>query len=220
MTEEIASGRRQRDDGRRTRAKILQVAARLATVEGLEGLSLARLAEATGMSKSGLYAHFGSKEELQLATIDTARHVFTEEVIAPGLKGDGGASMALRLCEAFLSYVERDVFPGGCFFAAATAELGSRRGRVHDAIAKAQSEWLSLLRRVLRSARRRGELPADVDAAGMAFELNALLVAANTAVQLQGDRGALDQARRAIRRRLGVGADDAVDDAVDDAARS
>ena len=210
MTDSVEGGRRQRADGRRTRARILQVAARLATVEGLEGLSLGRLAEATGMSKSGLYAHFGSKEELQLAAIGTARRIFTDEVVARGQREGRGTGEARGLCDAFLSYVERDVFPGGCFFSAAAAEMGSRPGRVHDAIAKAQRQWMAVLRRALTADRRRGELPPELDAADLgdlAFELNALLVAANTAVQLHGDRAAVDRARRVVRRRLGGVAD-------------
>jgi AcrR family transcriptional regulator len=210
MTDSVEGGRRQRADGRRTRARILQVAARLATVEGLEGLSLGRLAEATGMSKSGLYAHFGSKEELQLAAIGTARRIFTDEVVARGQREGRGTGEARGLCDAFLSYVERDVFPGGCFFSAAAAEMGSRPGRVHDAIAKAQRQWMAVLRRALTADRRRGELPPEldgVDLGDLAFELNALLVAANTAVQLHGDREAVDRARRVVRRRLGGAAD-------------
>lgn len=204
MAQRLDEGRARRADGTRTRTRILRVAAELATIEGLEGLSLGRLAAATGMSKSGLYAHFGSKEELQLAVIDTARAIFRAEVVDPGLHGGEGAGLALRLCEAFLSYLERDVFPGGCFFASAAAELGSRRGRVHDAIARAQGEWMSLLVRALRSDRRRGDVAGDLEPADLAFELNALLVAANTAVQLHGDRAALARARRAVRRRLGA----------------
>jgi AcrR family transcriptional regulator len=192
--------------GEMTRAAILDEAARLATLEGLEGLSLGQLATAMQMSKSGLYAHFGSKEELQLATIEAARRTFFEEVARPGLAAPEGRERLVAICDAFLSHIEREVFPGGCFFSAAAAEVGTRRGRVRDAVAAQQREWLNLLERLAREAQERGELPAGEGASQLAFELNAMLVAANTAFLLQGERAALDRARRAIARRLGVSA--------------
>src|SRR5438045_1383165 len=105
--------------GQRSRQTILDAAAQLATVKGLEGLSVGELAEAVGMSKSGLYAHFRSKLELQLATIATAGDVFQHEVIEPGQAAPPGTARVLALCDAFISHVERGVFPGGCFFVAA-----------------------------------------------------------------------------------------------------
>jgi AcrR family transcriptional regulator len=190
--------------GRRTRAAILDEAARLATVEGLEGLSIGRLAASTGMSKSGLYAHFGSKRDLQLATIESARETFVEEVLRPALAAPRGIARVLAACEAFLSHVERRVFPGGCFFAAAAAEVGTRPGPVRDAVAAQQRDWLMLLERLAIEAKERGELPPGVDPAQLAFELNALLVAANTSFILQGDEGVFDRARGAVRERLGI----------------
>lgn len=189
--------------GEKTRAAILDEATRLATVEGLEGLSLGQLAGATEMSKSGLYAHFGSKQELQLATIEAARATFLQEVVGPGLEAPAGLARLLAICDAFLSHVEREVFPGGCFFSAAAAEVGTRRGKVRDAVATQQREWLELLERLVREAQAAGELDSDEEPPQLAFELNALLVAANTAFLLQGDRGALDRALGAIRSRLG-----------------
>ncbi len=188
--------------GPKTRSAILEEAARLATLDGLEGLSLGGLAKATKMSKSGLYAHFGSKEELQLATIETARATFIEEVVGPGLAVPAGLERLLALCEAFLSHVEREVFPGGCFFAAAAAEVGTRRGRVHDSVAENQRAWLGLLGRLVEEAQQAGELDLAEDPAQVAFELNAALVAANTSFVLQGDPAALERARSAVSRRL------------------
>ncbi len=190
--------------GLRTRATIVEESARLATVEGLEGLSLARLASALGISKSGLYAHFGSKEELQLATIEAATATFMEEVVRPGLDAPAGRGRLISTCEAFLSHVEREVFPGGCFFSAAAAEVGTRRGRVRDRVASQQREWLGLLERLAREARELGELDGEEDPAQLAFELNAVLVAANTAFLLQGDPAALARAREAVARLLPV----------------
>ena len=190
--------------GQLTRAGILRAAAQLATVEGLEGLSIGQLATATGLSKSGLYAHFGSKEELQLATVEAARLRFVEDVIRPGLAAPRGLRRLLATCQAFLSHVERKVYPGGCFFAAAAVEVGTRRGAVHDAVALQQRRWLELLEQQAREAQDLGELPAQVDPAQLAFELEALLVAANTTYVLFEDTAAFDRARCAIEHRLGL----------------
>src|SRR5690606_23488444 len=128
MSSARAPARRRRSDGERTRRTILETASRLATVEGLEGLSLGRLAQETGMSKSGLFAHFGSKEELQLATVDWAEEVFHAEVVDPALARPPGLERLWTLCDRFLRHVEDAVFPGGCFFASAAAELDTRPG--------------------------------------------------------------------------------------------
>src|SRR4051812_13335396 len=109
--------RRQRSDGARSRETILRAAAQLATVDGIEGLSIGRLADHIGMSKSGLFAHFGSKEELQLATVEKAQEVYEADVIKPAIEAAEGLERLEALCERFLSHVEREVFPGGCFFA-------------------------------------------------------------------------------------------------------
>jgi AcrR family transcriptional regulator len=190
--------------GERTRAAILEEAARLATIEGLEGLSIGRLAQATGMSKSGLYAHFGSKLDLQLATIEAARQTFVAEVLRPALRAPAGIERLLAACERFLSHVERRVFPGGCFFAAAAVDVGTRAGPMHDAIVAQRLEWLALLERLAREAGELGELEPCLDPAQLAFELQALLVAANTAFILQGDEGVFERARTAIHARLPV----------------
>src|SRR3954463_12933477 len=110
----IRPRRQLRADGERTRDAILRTAASLATVDGLEGLSIGNLATATGISKSGLYAHFGSKQELQLATVEKAQQILDAEVIQPALAARPGLAQLEAACEAFLSYVQRRVFPGGC----------------------------------------------------------------------------------------------------------
>ena len=188
--------------GERTREAILDEAARLATVDGLEGLSIGQLARSTGMSKSGLYAHFGSKLDLQLATIESARQTFVDEVMVPALRAPKGIDRLLALCEAFLSHVERRVFPGGCFFAAAAVDVGTRPGPVHDAILAQRLDWLALLERLAREAAELGQLDSTADPAQIAFELQALLVAATTSFVLQGDPRAFDRALAAIRARL------------------
>src|SRR6478672_3168179 len=124
--------RRPRADGERSRAAILREAARMATVQGLDGLSLARLADAVGMSKSGLFAHFGSKEELQLATIDTASAIFEELVIEPAAAEPAGLPRLRAYVARFLDHVEEAVFPGGCFFISAMGELDAQPGPLRD----------------------------------------------------------------------------------------
>jgi AcrR family transcriptional regulator len=194
--------RRRRADGERSRNTILDTAAKLATVEGLEGLSIGRLADETGMSKSGLYAHFGSKEELQLATIEAAGATFEAEVLSRIEEADPGVASIVALSEAFLSYLERRVFPGGCFFAALTAEFGPRSGAVKDVIVGYYDEWIALFEQLVVQARDRGELAADVDPVQLAFELDAILYGANALFVLKNDERAFDHARAAISERL------------------
>lgn len=194
--------RRRRADGERTRSAILETAARLATVEGLDGLSLGRLAQETGMSKSGLFAHFGSKEELQLATIAAAEVVFNEEVLAPAMARPEGVARVRALSEGFLSHVERSVFPGGCFFASAAAELDTRPGPLRDRIAEVYSGWVGLLTANVQRAQEIGELDPALDPNQIVFEINAMLAEANGIFLLSGDHAAFDMARRAIEARL------------------
>jgi AcrR family transcriptional regulator len=191
-----------RTKGDRTRTAILDQAARLATIDGLEGLTIGHLALATDMSKSGLYAHFGSKQELQLATIDAARATFVDHVLRPALRAPKGMKRVLAACDGYLSHIERRVFPGGCFFSAAAADVGTRPGPVRDAIATQQRQWLTLLERLAREAIELGELNPETDPAQLAFELKALLVAANTSFILLDDPTVFTRARQAIGERL------------------
>jgi AcrR family transcriptional regulator len=188
--------------GERTRAAILDEAARLATVVGLEGLTIGSLANAIQMSKSGLYAHFGSKQDLQLATIEAARVTFVDEVLEPALSAPKGIQRLLAICETYLSHIERRVFPGGCFFSAAAADVGSRPGAARDSIAVQRQDWLRTLERLAREAQQLGELDRTLDPAQLAFELQALLVAANTTFILNGDAAVFERARRAVSQRL------------------
>ena len=194
---------RHRAPGERSRRTILGQAARLATVHGLEGLSIGRLAEATGMPKSSVYMLFGSKEELQLATIEAARASFMEEVVTPALRsGRPGRDRLAALCDGFLRYVQRRVFPGGCFFVATAAELGARPGRVHDLVATYQREWRELLEQTAKEAGQAGELPAGTDPAQLAFELSTILAGTNIVAVLHDDDTAIDRGRRAVVARL------------------
>jgi len=195
--------RRTRAPGQRSRARVVEHAAKLATIEGLEGLSIGRLAEATGLPKSSVHALFGSKEELQLATVNAARDSFITEVVAPALGSAGpGRERLLALCEGYLSYVERRVFPGGCFFVAASAEVGAQAGRVHDEVARIQQQWRDLLAAEARAAAGQRELPDGTDAAQLAFELGVILAGTDIVSVLHDDLHAISRARTAIRARL------------------
>jgi AcrR family transcriptional regulator len=194
--------RRPRADGERTRQTILRTAASLATVEGLEGMSIGHLAVAIGISKSGLYAHFGSKEQLQLAIVGEAEKILTEEVIRPALAAKPGLGQLAAACEAFFSYVERRVFPGGCFFAATSLEMGTRPGPVKDRLAAIQSDFTALLRSFATTALEHHELPAEENPAWLAFELHAILLGADTKFVLHDDPAVLDLARHVVRQRL------------------
>src|ERR1700727_2519796 len=166
--------------GARTRQAILNAAADLATVDGLDGLSIGRLAGELSMSKSGLFAHFGSKQDLQLATIEEARQRYTQEVIQPALAARAGIRRLQAFCDSFLSYVERAVFPGGCFFASAMAEFDAKApGPVRDRIAECQAQWMNTLERAAAEARTEGELEVSSDPQQLAFSLQPALLAAN-----------------------------------------
>jgi AcrR family transcriptional regulator len=194
--------RRTRPDGERSYRLIVDAAARLATIEGLEGLSIGRLAKEIGMSKSGLYAHFDSKQELQLAAIAAAEDVYTAEVVAPALEVPEGLERLKLLCERYLSYVERGVFPGGCFFASTAAEWDSRRGPIRDRVRAVLTGWSELLEASVCTAQEQGDLGRDLDPAQLTFELNSMLHEANGHFLLFRDPAALDRARKAIDDRL------------------
>ena len=197
-----ATAKAVRAKGDRTRQAILRAAVDVASEEGLEGLTIGRLAAETGMSKSGLFAHFGSKEELQLATVEAAREVFIEAVVRPSFESTKGLARLRRLCEVWLDYANGQVFRGGCFFFAASAEFDGRPGPVRDRVAAIMREWLTVLERTARDAQDAGELSRDVTPAQLAFEINALELGANWAFQLYGDARVFAQTRESILRRL------------------
>jgi AcrR family transcriptional regulator len=198
--------RRRRSDGERSRAAILREAAKLATVEGIDGLSIARLADAVGMSKSGLFAHFGSKEELQLATIETASEIFVEQVVVPASAATTGIERLRQYAELFLRHVESGVFPGGCFFSSVAAELDTRSGPVRDRAIEIQDAWLAGLEATIRDAQAEGAIDPSQDAAQLAFELDAYLLLANMQFVAKQDGLPMERARRALERRLAAAA--------------
>ncbi|MEV0267506.1 TetR/AcrR family transcriptional regulator [Hamadaea sp. NPDC050747] len=164
--------------GDRTRNAVLDAAVAMATESGLDGLSLGQLAERLGVSKSGLFAHWRSKEELQLAAIEHARKMWADLVVAPALQQPRGVRRIFALHEARLRFYSDNVLPGGCFFAVAEFEHTGRTGVVPDRLGEVLGEWLTLLRRLLREAVDLGELPADLDVEQLAFEIDAAGVAA------------------------------------------
>ena len=189
------SERKPRADGERTREAIVREAVSLATVDGLEGLSIGNLAGALDMSKSGIYAHFGSKQDLQLATVDEAGRIFQAEVIEPALAAAPGLAQLVAVCDAFFDHLMRRTFPGGCFFAGAVLEMGTRPGPVKERIAAFQSGFTALIRQFIVTALEQHELPADEDPDALTFELNGIILAANTNFVLREDPAALDMAR-------------------------
>ena len=182
----------------------MREAVSLATLDGLEGLSIGNLAGALDMSKSGIYAHFGSKQDLQLATVDEAERIFQAEVIEPALEAAPGLAPLITVCDAFFDHLERRTFPGGCFLASAVLEMGSRPGPVREHVAAFQGRFAALIRQFIVTALDKHELPSDEDPDALTFELNGMILAANANFVLRGDPAVLDMARHVVRRRLGI----------------
>jgi AcrR family transcriptional regulator len=200
--------RQRRSDGERSRTAILREAAQLATVEGIGGLSISRLAQAVGMSKSGLFAHFGSKQELQLATMETASAVFSERVLEPALSAPSAIERLRRLAENYVLYVEAAIFPGGCFFASVASEMDTHPGPVRDVAIRFMTAWLELLEATIRDAQSEGALDEELDPAQLAFEIEADLLLSNALFVIAPESRPTDKARRALAHRLAAAAPD------------
>jgi len=188
--------------GLRTREAILARAVDIASVQGLEGLTVGSLAEQLRMSKSGLFAHFGSKQDLQLATIEAARMIFIKKVTRPALAAPRGMPRLWGLVEQWLILVEKRFFPGGCFFSAASFEFDSRRGVVRDRIAAIMNEWIAVITRAVYEAQKAGHLDPKVDPTRLAFEIHAVAMGAHWASQLLDDRHAYSRARTIVIEKL------------------
>jgi AcrR family transcriptional regulator len=197
---EPSDGRRAR--GMRSRSAVLKRSVQMASREGLEGLTIGALAADLGVHKSSVHALFGSKEELQLATLATARAILIEQVIVPALSSEPGLRRLEAIGEAWCHYLAADVFSGGCFLCAASAEMDGRPGPLRDAVASVMGEWISVLRANIEAAITAGGLRADVDTAPMAFRLNALGMAANWQRQLLRDPSGVAHARAGWRAEL------------------
>lgn len=204
-TQELPSGTRtlaQPSDGRRARGMrsrraILERSVQMGSREGLEGLTIGALATDLGVHKSNVFALFGSKLELQLATLAAAREILIGLVMVPAAATPPGAARLAALGEAWFDYLASDAFAGGCFLCAASAEMDGRPGPVRDAVQDVMREWLGVLRANVGAAVKAGEMDGSVDAPEMAFRLNALGMAANWQRQLFGGLDGIEQARRA-----------------------
>ena len=197
----------QRVDGRvergnQTRRAILGRSMQIASVEGLAGLSLGRVATELEVSKSGVFALFGSIEELQLATVRAARAVFAEHVILPSVDQPAGPERLWRMCRDWIVYSRDRVFAGGCFFATVSAEFSARSGPIHDLVAAADLEWNGYLESVAAEAVESGVMRSGTDPAQLAFELIAFMETANLRSLMHGDDAAYDRAATSIRDRL------------------
>jgi AcrR family transcriptional regulator len=189
--------------GARTRKAVAAQAAALASVDGLSGMTLAQLAKALDVNKSSVQAAFATKESLQVAAVAAASEIFVNSVIAPALDAPEGRARLLSLVDFWLGYVERRVFPGGCFMVATLSEFDSRPGPVRDSLARARRAWLRLLEQQVAIAQAAGELPSSPSAEMVAFEIDALLSAANVSRNLSDDTTPLAFARTLIALRLG-----------------
>jgi AcrR family transcriptional regulator len=196
-----ALGQRRRPRGIKTRGTILQKAVNLASLEGLEALTIGKLATSLKISKSGLFAHFGSKEDLQCAVVQEAGRIYVETVIRPAFEAHGLVRLR-TLCENWLDYAERKVFPGGCFFAAASLEFDDRPGKVRDLIVESLKRWLGTLEQAVRDAQNAAEIRKDVIPRNLIFEIQSLAMGANWASRLFHDDGAFRRIRRAILDRI------------------
>jgi AcrR family transcriptional regulator len=201
---DMPDGRRLRSDGVRTRGSILRAAAALATTEGLDRLSIGALATHIGMSKSGLFSHFRSKEALQMATIDVAWSIFDAAVVAPASTAESGRPRLLALVDRYLRHLADGVFPGGCFFAATSAELHMRPSAITARLDDFYAWWGAHIDHELRVAQDAGDLPADADLEQLSFEISSHLFHAHLSYMPLGDARVLERSRTAILRLLGI----------------
>jgi AcrR family transcriptional regulator len=185
-----------------TRSAVTHAAVERASVEGLEGLTIGGLAGEAEMQKSSVFSLFGSKQQLQLATLEAAIEQFKDEVWEPVADERPGLPRLLALCDSWLDYHARGVMPGGCFLTTATIEYDARPGPLRDSIAATMKQWLGVLEREAAVAIEAGDLPSDADPADIAFQLNALAAAASYGFQLWRDPAVLARARRSMRRVL------------------
>ncbi len=187
-----------------TREGIVRASVDQASREGLEAVTIGRLAERLDMSKAGVIGPFGTKEELQLATFQEAAGLFRRDVWDPASEVEPGLSRLEAICEAWLVHLSGDTFPGGCFLTQTAAEFDGRPGRVRTAIKDISRLWEKVIAREAKVAIEQGDLAENTDPAQVAFELDAIAQGVNQAIQLRGEKDATDRGRRAMRRVLGL----------------
>jgi AcrR family transcriptional regulator len=195
--------RRSNAEAAQTRVAIIDRAVATASIEGLEGVTIGRLAEDLGMSKAGVIGHFGNKADLQRAALHQARAIFTAQVWERAEDKPAGLPRLRAICEAWIEHITNSPFPGGCFMCTVATEWDARQGELHEDVKHNWELWLKLLAREARTARDHGDLPGDADPRLIAFELNAIAMGLNQALQLFDDRRAPARARRAVERVLG-----------------
>ena len=198
------AGRKSDAHAQSTRDSILLRSAEIASAEGLEGLTIGKLASDLEMSKAGVFGHFGTKEELQLAALDFAADLFRKQVWEPAQHLKPGLERLLGICEAWTRYADNPTFPGGCFIAAASFEFDGREGRVHDAVAEWTGRWRRVLVAEVERAVADGNLASNTDPEQVAFSLEALASGMNPARQLHGDARLAEWTQRAMRAVLGL----------------
>lgn len=186
-----------------TRSAVINETVNRASTDGLEGVSIGGLAQSLGMSKAGVIGPFGSKKTLQLAALERAIEIFRAEVWEPAAAAPPGLARLTAITDAWLNYLSRDVFPGGCFLTQSAAEFDGRPGPVKEAVVQALSLWEAVLASEAKVAVKAGQLPA-IDPRQVAFELGAIAQGVNQALQLRGDERAVERGRLAMRRSLGV----------------
>jgi len=183
--------------GEETRQAILSRAFELANVDGLSTLSIGRLAEATGLSKSGLFAHFGSKEALEVAVVEEAARQFVQDVMVPALRHPRGEPRIRAMFDRWIAWGQR---PGGCFFVGASAELDDRPGPPRDALVRASRDWIDSIATAARIAVTEGHFRADLDPEQFAFEAYGLMMGLHTFLRFLRDPASLDRAQQAFDR--------------------
>ncbi|MEZ5425918.1 MAG: TetR/AcrR family transcriptional regulator [Pyrinomonadaceae bacterium] len=188
--------------GEKTRQEILKTSVDIASAEGLEGLSIGKLANEIGLSKSGLFAHFGSKEDLQIAAVQTAAEIFVAEIIKPTEDSENGLIKLYAMLDAWISYIERSIFRGGCFFFAVSAEMDDRPGKVRDLVAELTKSWVMKLESEAKLAVRLGELGNDRDVELLIFQVHGFVQEANWFYRLHEDKRAFEKARLSILQTL------------------
>ncbi len=186
--------------GEQRRATIVDAALREASICGIHGLSIGGLADHLKMSKSGLFAHFGSKETLQQAVLETLVERFTQQVVVPALQIPDGLERMRGLYRGFIQWMDDNRIPGGCPILALSFELDSRPGPLRDYVAAQQTRWMDVIRRVARKCIDAGQFRADLDADQFAFEFEGIAFVLNYASQLLQDPHAADKARTAFER--------------------
>jgi AcrR family transcriptional regulator len=194
--------RRSNAEAAQTRAAIIERAVETASIEGLEGVTIGRLADDLGLSKAGVIGHFGTKTGLQREALHKAQAIFTEQVWEPARKKPGGLPRLLAIADAWVAHLSHCPFPGGCFMTTVSTEWDAREGALHDEVREGWEQWRATLSHEAKRAVKQGELPAEANPDQVAFEMLAIAMGLNQSIQLLGDRRAPTRARQAFRRAL------------------